>query len=61
MSAANTIGFGIVGTGMIANYHAKAIKALSEKHDIRVVGALDSVLDRARDFAQKNDVPFYTE
>ncbi len=61
MSAANTIGFGIVGTGMIANYHAKAIKALSEKHDIRVVGALDSVLDRARDFAQKNDVPFYTD
>ncbi len=61
MSAANTIGFGIVGTGMIANYHAKAIKALSEKNDIRVVGALDSVLDRARDFAQKNDVPFYTD
>ena len=61
MSAANTIGFGIVGTGMIANYHAKAVKALSEKHDIRVVGALDSVLDRARDFAQKNDVPFYTD
>ncbi len=61
MSAADTIGFGIVGAGMIANYHVKAIKALSEKHDIRVVGALDSVLDRARDFALKNDVPFYTD
>ncbi len=61
MSAANTIGFGIVGTGMIANYHAKAIKALSEKLDIHLMGALDSSLDRARDFAQKNDVPFYTD
>ena len=56
-----TIGFGIVGTGMIANYHAKAIKALSEQYNVRVAGALDSVLDRARDFAQKNDVPFYTD
>ena len=60
MSPANTIGFGIVGTGMISAYHAKAIKALSEKHNIQVVGALDNVLDRARDFAQKNEVPFYT-
>ena len=37
-----TIGFGIVGTGMIANYHAKAIKALSEQYNVRVAGALDS-------------------
>lgn len=61
MNTANSIGFGIVGTGMIAHYHAKAIKALSETHDIRVVGALDSVPGRARDFAQANDVPFYTD
>lgn len=56
-----TIGFAIVGTGMIANYHAKAIKALSATNDIRLVGALDSVLERARDFALNNDVPFYTD
>ena len=55
-----SIGFGIIGTGMIANYHAKAIRALSEKYNIRLVGALDCMLDNARQFAQKNDVPFYT-
>ena len=56
-----TIGFAIVGTGMIANYHAKAIKALSATHDIRLVGALDSAPGRAMDFALRNDVPFYTD
>jgi len=56
-----TIGFGIVGTGMIANYHAKAIRALSATHHVRLVGALDSAPGRARDFADKNDVPFYTD
>ena len=61
MNAATPIGFGIVGTGMIANYHAQAIKALSTKYNIQVAGALDSVLDHARDFAQKNEVPFYTD
>jgi predicted dehydrogenase len=55
------IGFGIVGTGMIANYHAKAIRALRETCGVRVVGALDSVLERARSFAQQNDVPSYTD
>ena len=61
MNETRPIGFGIVGTGMIATYHARAIQALSEKHGIRVVGALDNVLDRAADFAQKNDVPFHTD
>ena len=61
MSAQNTIGFGIVGTGMIAGYHASAIKALAAKRDIRLVGALDTVLERAHDFAQKNAVPFYSD
>ncbi|MBS1227099.1 MAG: oxidoreductase domain protein [Proteobacteria bacterium] len=61
MTRKKTIGFGIVGTGMIANYHAKAISALSATHDIRLVGALDSAPGRARDFANKNDVPFHTD
>jgi len=61
MNTPKTIGFGIVGTGMIANYHAKAIRALAATQHIRLVGALDSAPDRARDFALKNDVPFYTD
>ena len=61
MSTPRTIGFGIVGTGMIASYHAKAIKALGETHGIHLVGALDSAPGRASDFAQKNGVLFYTD
>jgi UDP-N-acetyl-2-amino-2-deoxyglucuronate dehydrogenase len=57
----NPIGFGVVGTGMIANYHALAIKALSAKHKIRLVGALDCVLGSAENFAHKHDVAFYTD
>ena len=57
----NTIGFGLVGAGMIANYHAKAIAALSAKHNIRFVGVLGTTMDKAQRFAQKHDVPFYTD
>ncbi len=56
-----TIGFGLVGAGMIANYHAKAIKALAATHNIRLAGVLGLTIDEARQFAQKNDVPFYTD
>lgn len=56
-----TIGVGLVGVGMIANYHALAIKALAGKHDIRVAGALDCRLDSARQFAEKHAVPFHTD
>lgn len=55
-----TIGFGIVGVGSIANTHALAIQALAAKHDVRLVGVLGRSLDKARAFAQKHDVPFYT-
>ncbi len=55
------IGFGLVGVGMIANYHALAIKALAGRHNIRLVGVLGRRIDQARDFAQKHEVPFYTD
>jgi predicted dehydrogenase len=56
-----TIGFGLVGTGMIANYHAKAIKALGAKQNVRIAGALDCKKEFAQRFAQEHDVPFYTD
>lgn len=55
------IGFGIVGAGMIANYHAKAIRTMGETYGVRLVGVLDSELERARNFAWENDVPFCTD
>ena len=61
MNTPATIGFGIVGTGMIANYHAKAIRALGATHGVYVAAALDSAPSRARDFAEKNGVPFHTD
>ena len=55
------IGFGLVGVGMIANYHALAIKALAERHNLRLAGVLGRRVEAARDFAQKHGVPFYTD
>ena len=57
----STIGFGLVGAGMIANYHALAIKALAAEHNIRLAGVLGLTMDEAQGFAQKHNVPFYTD
>ncbi|MGY4766900.1 Gfo/Idh/MocA family protein [Kribbella sp. CWNU-51] len=45
----------IVGTGGIANSHAKAITSLPERAEL--VAAVDVDLDRAKEFATKWDVP----
>ena len=55
------IGFGLVGVGMIANYHALAIKALAAQHNLRLAGVLGRRIEAARDFAQKHEVPFFTD
>jgi UDP-N-acetyl-2-amino-2-deoxyglucuronate dehydrogenase len=60
MTSPNTIGFGLVGAGMIANYHTKAIRALAAKLNIRLVGVLGLTAEEARQFAQKHDLPFHT-
>ncbi len=57
----NSISFGLVGAGMIANYHAKAIKALAAKLNIRLVGVLGLTADEAVQFAQKHELPFHTD
>ena len=57
----SSIGFGLVGVGMIANYHALAIKSLAAQHNIRLVGVLGRRIDKAKDFARKHDVPFHTD
>lgn len=55
------IGFGLIGAGMIAGYHANAIKGLiSEGHDVRLVGVADLAEGAAERFARKHDVPFHT-
>ncbi len=59
-TASRTIGFGLVGAGMIANYHAKAILALCEKHDVRLAGVLGLTMEEARQFAEKYALPYYT-
>lgn len=57
----NTTGFGLVGAGMIANYHVKAIEALSAKHNIRLAGVLGLTMDEAQRFARIHNIPFYTD
>jgi predicted dehydrogenase len=51
------LGFGIVGIGMIADFHAQAIAATNGG---RLAGIATRNADNARAFAQKRNVPFST-
>ncbi len=51
------IGFGIIGTGMIADYHARAIK---ETRGARLVGVAGRSAERTRALAEKLGAPFWT-
>lgn len=50
------VGFGIVGVGMIAAYHAQAIVAAGGK----LIGIATRSADNARSFAEKHQAPFWT-
>jgi len=52
------IGFGVVGTGMIAGFHAKALGAIP---GARLVGAFDAVPERAQKFAAEQGCSAYTD
>ncbi len=54
---AGTIGFGLVGMGVIAHNHAQAIQALSHKYDLKLVGVLGRSEEKAREFAARYAVP----
>ena len=53
-----SIGFGVIGTGMIAGFHAKALGAIP---NARLVGAFDSVAERAAKFAGEQNCIAYSE
>jgi predicted dehydrogenase len=57
MTTTSPLGFGIIGTGMIAGYHAQAI---SRTAGARLVGVADCVATSARSFAEKHGVKFAT-
>ena len=54
----STLGFGIVGTGAIAKYHAEAVAA---SNGGRLVGVADRTLTRAQAFAQEHGIAFATD
>lgn len=54
------IGFGLVGTGVIAHNHAAAITALAESHDVKVVSVLGRSEEKAREFAAMHGIPVAT-
>ena len=47
-----SIGFGLVGTGVIAHNHAQAILALARQYDLQLVGVLGRSAAKAREFAR---------
>ncbi len=51
-------GMAVVGTGMIGNFHAEAIKTLD---GAKLVAACDVVEDRARAFGEKHDCKAYSQ
>jgi UDP-N-acetyl-2-amino-2-deoxyglucuronate dehydrogenase len=56
-SSSSRLGFGIVGLGMIADFHAQAIAAL---HGASLVGVATRSAGKAHAFAAKHHVPFHT-
>ena len=56
-----SIGFGLVGTGVIAHNHAQAIRALSAKYDLKLVGVLGRTQTKAREFAEHYAIPLATD
>ena len=57
LSSASPLGFGIIGVGMIADYHAQAIAAAT---GAKLVGIATRSAENARAFAVKHAVPFAT-
>lgn len=55
--ATTPLGFGLIGTGMIAGYHAQAIQHAS---GARLAGVAGRSTDNVRAFATKHEVPFAT-
>jgi predicted dehydrogenase len=51
------IGFGIIGLGMIADFHAQAIAQVT---GAKLIGVASRDAERTRAFAQKHSVPFFT-
>lgn len=51
------LGFGIIGVGMISDFHAKAIAQIP---GARVVAVADRVPERCRAFCERYQVPFWT-
>ncbi len=52
------VGFGIIGCGMIANVHARAIAASSGG---RLIGAASRSLDSAKTFSARHGAAFFTD
>ena len=55
--AAPSLGFGIVGLGMIADFHAQAIAQIT---GAKLVGVATRNAEKARAFAEKHAVPYFT-
>ena len=55
--SSRTFGFGIVGVGMIADFHAQAI---AETNGGKLLGAATRNAENARAYGQKHGVPFVT-
>lgn len=52
--ARRRLGFGIIGCGMIAEYHVSALEDLSDK--ARIIGVADPVIESARRLAGRHDL-----
>jgi UDP-N-acetyl-2-amino-2-deoxyglucuronate dehydrogenase len=56
-SSSSPLGFGIIGLGMVADFHAQAIAALT---GAKLVGVASRNAGKVRAFAAKHHVPFHT-
>ncbi len=56
--SANPMGFGIIGAGMIANFHARALEAMTTG---RLLAVCDTAPDRAAEFGRKHGCRGYDD
>lgn len=60
MTQTQPIGFGIIGVGMIAAYHARAIRAAAAEHNLQLVGVTGRDAGKVRQFAADHEIPFHS-
>lgn len=54
-----TINYGIIGCGLIADWHAQSVKILEKTKPVKLYAVTDTVAERAKTFADKYGIKVF--